>query len=74
MLLMIFKNLGKRRFFENCVKYLSFEKIKCFFKMAGPVCIRLYFDLIKYFTPKPLCQSMPNFMLSLLGKWERKFI
>ena len=21
--------------------------------MARPVCIRLYFDLIKYFTPKP---------------------
>ena len=51
-----FQKSRKTAIFENCVKNLSFEKIQrfdFFFKMARPVCIRLYFDLIKYFTPKP---------------------
>ena len=51
-----FQKSRKTAIFENCVENLSFEKkIKClmFIKMARPVCIRLYFDLIKYFTPKP---------------------
>ena len=50
-----FQKSRKTAIFENCVKNLSFEKNQMFdvFKMARPVCIRLYFDLIKYFTPKP---------------------
>ena len=50
---------------ENCVKNISFEKkkIKCLmlFKMARPVCNRLYFDLIKYFTPKPFILKKKRF-------------
>ena len=39
----------------NCVKNLSFEKNQMFdiFRMARPVCSRLHFDLIRYFTQKP---------------------
>ena len=40
--------------FENCIKNMSFEKIKClmFFKVARPVCSHLHFDLRKHFTEK----------------------
>ena len=56
MLLMILKKSRKTAIFENCVINLSSEKNQmfvCFFKMARPVCIRLYFDLINIFTQKP---------------------
>ena len=58
MLLMIFKNLIKLRFLKIVLKNLSFEEnqiFEClmFFTMARPVCIRLYFDLIKHFSQKP---------------------
>ena len=52
-----FQKSRKTAIFENCVKNLSFEKnqmLDVFLKIARPVCIRLYFDLIKYFTLKPL--------------------
>ena len=51
-----FQKSRKTAIFENCLKNLSFEKnqmFDVFFKMARPVCIRLYFELVKYFTPKP---------------------
>ena len=50
-----FQKSRKTVIFENCVKNLSFENNQMFdvFKMTRPVCIRLYFDLIKYFIPKP---------------------
>ena len=53
--MMIFKNLGKNAISENYVKIMSFEKIPKrldFFKMARPVCSRLHFYLISYFTKK----------------------
>ena len=54
-----FQKSLKTVIFENCVKNLSFEKNQMFdvFTMARPVCIRLYFDLIKHFTPKPYVQK-----------------
>ena len=50
-----FQKSRKNVIFENCIKNLSFEKIKClmFFKVARPVCSRLHFDLRKHFTQKP---------------------
>ena len=50
-----FQNSRKTVIFENCVKNLSFEKnqMLMIFKMAIPVCIRLFFD-IKHFTPDHL--------------------
>ena len=49
-----FQKSRKNAIFENCIKNLSFEKIEMFdvFKMAGPVCSRLHFNLIKHFTQK----------------------
>ena len=49
-----FQKPRKNAFLKNCIKNLSFEKLKCFmfFKMARPVCSRLYFNLIKHFTQK----------------------
>ena len=42
-----FKKSRKNAIFENCIKNLSFEKLKClmFFKMARPVYSRLHFNL-----------------------------
>ena len=71
MLLMIYKNLGKLAIFENCVKNLSFEKNQMFdvFKMARPVCVRLYFDWIKHLTPKPFI--FKNVVFAFLTKKRR---
>ena len=67
-----FQKSRKTAIFENCVKNLSFEKKnKClmFFKMARPVCIRLYFDSIKYFTPKPFI--LKNVVFCIFNKKKR---
>ena len=50
-----FSKISETAIFENCVRNLSYEKNHMFdvFKMARPVYFRLYFDLIKRFTPKP---------------------
>ena len=47
-----FQKSRKTAIFEKCLKNMSFDK-KSNVKMGRPVCIRLYFDLINYFTPKP---------------------
>ena len=39
-------------------------------EMARPVCIRLYFDLIKYFTPKPFIFKNVVFFLLFYPKSE----
>ena len=41
--------------FENCIKKLSFEKVKTFdvFKMDRPVRSRLHFNFIKHFHQEP---------------------
>ena len=51
-----FQKSLKNAIFENCIKNLSFEKLKClmFFKMARLVCSRLHFNLIKHFTKKTI--------------------
>ena len=60
-----FQKSRKTAILKNCVKNLSFEKIKClmFFMVARPVCIRLYFDLIKHFTPKPFISRNVDFCI-----------
>ena len=68
-----FQKSRKTAIFENCVKNVSFEKkIKClmFFKITRPVCIRLYFDLIKYFSPKPFI--FKNVVFAFLTKKNKE--
>ena len=59
--------------FENCIKNLSFEKIEMFdvFKMARPVCSRLHFNLIKYFTQKTFI--FKNVVFCIFNQKTRKY-
>ena len=67
-----FQKSRKTAIFENCVKNISFENNQMFdvFKTARPVCIRLYFVLIKYFTPKPFI--FKNVVLYIFNQTRRK--
>ena len=70
-----FQKSRKTAIFKNCVKIYRLKKIKCliFFKMARPVCIRLYFDLIKYFTPKPfIFKNVVFFFFAFFNQKTRK--
>ena len=57
-----FQKSRKNAIFENCIlKNQSFEKLRClmfFFKMARPVCSRLYFNLINILLKKHLSSKM----------------
>ena len=67
-----FQKSRKTAILENCTKNLSFENNQMFdvFKMPRPVCIRLYFDLIKYFTPKPFI--FKNVVFCIFNQKSRK--
>ena len=68
-----FPKSRKNAIFENSVKNLSFEKFKClmFFKIARPVCSRLYFNLIKHFTKKKHLSSKTLFFCIFYQKTRK---
>ena len=66
-------------FFQNgIIAFLAHLSRRLTGELIGYPWIRRPSSVHSYFQtsspPKPLCQSKPNFMWSLLGKGERKFV
>ena len=74
---MIFRNLGKMRFFKFHKKSVvrKIEMFDVFFKMAKPVCRRLHFNLIKHFTQKTFIFKNVGFSISnqKMKKYKKTF-